>query len=279
VTPSPGAEATDPEVEAASGAEQPAASEAEQPAATGTAAALDQALAGAHRSADNRARDGSRHPKQTLLFFGLEPHMTVIELAPGGGWYTEVLAPVLCQGGGKLIGTIPSLEGEGAKYAQRFIDRMAQDPKVFGCVEPITVEPPAQTSLGPDGSADMVLTFRSTHGWINRDQAGAVYASAFRVLKPGGIFGVVQHRAADGANVKESAKTGYVPEAHVIELATEAGFELVERSDINRNAKDTHDYPEGVWTLPPSLRLGDKDRDKYMAIGESDRMTLKFRKP
>ncbi|MFW5925830.1 MAG: class I SAM-dependent methyltransferase [Myxococcota bacterium] len=253
----------------------------ETPAEPGPSAEalLDAAIAGEHRSEDNRARDAYRHPKETLLFFGLEPDMTVVELSPSGGWYSEVLAPVVRERG-KLVGAIPSLEGPGAKYAQRFLDRIAKDPEVFEGVETVTLEPPEETTLGPEGSADMVLTFRSTHGWVEREQVDDVYEAAYRVLKPGGVFGVVQHRADEGADPAETAEDGYVPEAHVIEIAEDAGFELVESSDINANPKDTHDHPEGVWTLPPSLRVDDEeDRAEYEAIGESDRMTLKFRKP
>jgi predicted methyltransferase len=146
-------------------------------------------------------------------------------------------------------------------------------------VRTATFEPPTAIDLGPDGSADLVLTFRNTHGWVRDGVAESVFGAAFRVLKPGGILGVTQHRAREGADPVESAKTGYVPEAHVVALAEAAGFELEERSEINANAKDTKDYPEGVWTLPPTLRLGEQDRERYLAIGESDRMTLRFRKP
>jgi predicted methyltransferase len=242
------------------------------------AAAIDAALAGDHRSDENRARDPHRNPKETLLFFGLEPHMTVVELAPSGGWYSEVLAPVL-RDRGKLVGAIPDREGPAAKYAQRFIDRMEADPEVFDRVETVTLSPPEHVTLGPEGSADMVLTFRSTHNWMKHGQAEAVYAAAYRVLAPGGILGVVQHRDAEGADVQARLDTGYVPESAVIALAEGVGFELVERSDINANPEDDRDHPNGVWSLPPNLRVDDEDKDRYREIGESDRMTLKFRKP
>lgn len=256
-----------------SGAEAPAA-----PAADARAA-IESALAGPQRSAENRARDVYRHPLETLGFFGLEPGMKVVELSPGEGWYTELLAPVLCKSGGALRATIPALDGPGAKYAKAFMDRIAQDPALFSCVEPVPYVPAPNAEMGAAGWADLVLTFRNTHGWINNNQIDDVYAAAFRVLKPGGIFGVVQHRADDGADIKASALKGYVPEQHLIELAEKAGFVLVGRSDINRNPRDTHDYPEGVWTLPPNLKLGEVDKAKYLAIGESDRATLKFQKP
>jgi predicted methyltransferase len=269
--PSPPASRAEP----ASGAEAPLRADAE---ADGAEAAIEAALAGPHRSEENRARDRYRNPKETLLFFGLEPHMTVVELSPSAGWYTEILAPVL-RDGGKLVGAIPDLQGPAAKYGQRFVDRMERDPEVFDRVETVTLDPPDRVTLGPDGSADLVVTFRSTHGWINRGQVDSVFAGVYRVLAPGGIFGVVQHRAAEGADVSDTSEDGYVPEAHVIALAEKAGFELVDRSDINANPEDTRDHPNGVWSLPPNLRVDDDQKDRYREIGESDRMTLKFRKP
>lgn len=237
---------------------------------------IDAALAGAHRSEENRARDAHRHPRETLEFFGLEPSMTVVEMAPGGGWYTEILAPVL-RDQGTLIAAIP--DPEESPYGQRFIERTEQHPEVFDQVQTVIFDLPDRASLGEPGSADMVLTFRSAHGWINRGQADAVFQAMFDVLRPGGVLGLVQHRADEGANVEETSEGGYVPEATIIALAEEAGFVLDERSEINANPEDDHDHPEGVWTLPPTLRLGDTDRAQYEAIGESDRMTLRFRKP
>lgn len=237
---------------------------------------VEAALAGAHRSEANRARDQYRHPRQTLEFFGLEPSMNVIEMAPGAGWYTEVLAPVL-RDHGTL--TVAIADPEESEYSQRFLAHIGEHPEVYDQVQQVIFGPPEQPSLGPDGSADMVVTFRSTHNWIRRDRAQAVYEAMFRVLRPGGILGVVQHRADDDADPSESAETGYVPEPYVIELATNAGFVLEDSSDLNRNPNDDHDHPQGVWTLPPSLRLGDTDREQWLAIGESDRMTLRFRKP
>lgn len=237
---------------------------------------VEAALAGAHRSEANRARDPYRHPAETLAFFGLEPEMTVVEMAPGGGWYTEVLAPVL-RDHGTLIAAIP--DPETNRYGRRFVERIQQHPEVFDQVQTVTFEIPESPTLGEPESADMVLTFRSTHGWINGERAEQVYQAMFDVLKPGGVLGVVQHRADEGADPTETARQGYVPEAHVIELAENAGFVLEERSEINANPDDDHDHPEGVWTLPPTLRLGDQDRERWVAIGESDRMTLRFRKP
>ncbi len=241
--------------------------------ATGSVAA---AIDGSHRSDENRARDPYRHPAETLAFFGLEPTMTVVEMAPGGGWYTEILAPTL-KGQGKLFAAIP--DPAESEYGERFMTFLQSEPELYSEVEPVIFMPPERASLGPDGSADMVVTFRSTHGWINRGQAADVYAAMFRVLKPGGILGVVQHRADEGADPAVTAEDGYVPEAYVIGLAEAAGFVLEEKSELNANPRDDHDHPEGVWTLPPTLRLGDEGREEYEAIGESDRMTLRFRKP
>lgn len=239
---------------------------------------LDAALAGAHRPAADRARDVYRHPRETLTFFGVQPGQTVIELSPGGGWYTALLAPLL-HDSGTLVAAIPSATGSRAQYHTRFRDFLATRPDLYGNVRVSTLEPPATIDLGPDASADVVLTFRSLHGWINDNAAEAVFSAIFRVLKPGGVLGFVEHRAAAGADPRTSARTGYVPEAYVVQLATAAGLVLDERSEINANPRDTRDHPKGVWTLPPSLALGDTDREKYLAIGESDRMTLRFRKP
>jgi len=245
------------------------------PSDTTTAAAaapsLEAVIAGEHRSEENRARDQYRHPRETLEFFGLEPTMTVVEMGPGGGWYTEILAPYLREQG-RLIAAAPDPSSE---YGQRFDAFIATNPALYDRVERVTFAPPDSLSLGPAGSADMVVTFRSTHGWINRDQAQGVFQAMFDVLKPGGVLGLVQHRGPDGVDTE----SGYVPESTVIQLAEAAGFVLEERSEINANPADDHDHPEGVWSLPPTLRGGDTDRAQYEAIGESDRMTLRFRKP
>lgn len=246
-------------------------------AAPDLATLLDQAIAGEHRSEANRARDRFRNPKETLTFFGLQPHMTVIELYPGSGWYTEVLAPVLHE-----RGTLIAAQFDPAfppTYRERVVTtfraRLASEP-AFENVSMIIIPEPPETSLGEDGSADMVVTFRNLHGWINAGELETMFAAVGRVLKPGGVFGVVQHRADEGVDPVESATRGYVPESYVIEKAREAGLELDARSDINANPADTKDYPIGVWALPPSLR-GDLDmRADREAIGESDRMTLRF---
>jgi len=239
---------------------------------------LSVAVAGDQRSPENKARDRDRHPVETLTFFGIEPDMHVLEVTPGRGWYTEILAPYLMAEGRLTVG-VPSADGRRANYRQTFMDMKAERPEIFSKVDVATFDPPSPIDLGPDETVDLVLTFRNTHNWIVDRGEHEAYAALFAVLRPGGVLGVVQHRAADGTDASETAKTGYVPEAYVIAIAEEAGFELVGRSEVNRNEKDDHDHPEGVWTLPPVLRLGDKDQARYIEIGESDRMTLKFRKP
>lgn len=240
----------------------------------------DAALAGEHRSEANRARDSWRHPAETLAFFGLEPGMTVVELSPGGGWYTEVLAPLL-----KEEGTLYAahFDVNGSAYGRRslggFLGKLGANNDVYGEVIVSTLAPPTTFAIAPAGSADLVLAFRNVHSWLRGGALDPVFAAAFEALKPGGVFGVVQHRAPEGRSLDAMKNTGYVTEATVIAAAEAAGFELAGRSEINANPKDSADHPEGVWTLPPTLALGDQDRDRYSAIGESDRMTLKFVKP
>ncbi|MGM0556977.1 MAG: class I SAM-dependent methyltransferase [Myxococcota bacterium] len=241
---------------------------------------IESAATGDHRSDENIARNEYRNPVETLMFFGIEPDMTVVELWSGGGWYTEVLAPTLVDG--KLVAANFAAKEDPEHYRTRLrkkLEARIQNEDVFSNVVHGTLQPGQKVDVGEPGSADMVVTFRNIHSFIGADIQDEVFAESYKVLKPGGILGVVQHRAPEGADPMESAEKGYVPEAYVIEMAEEAGFELVEKSEINANPKDTKDYPEGVWTLPPSLRLEDKDREKYEAIGESDRMTLKFVKP
>lgn len=251
---------------------------------------IDSALAGDHRTDANRARDEHRNPKATLQFFGLEPDMTVIELYPGGGWYTAVLAPVL-KDEGRLITAGFSEDSEVEYYrksAKAYNSKLAADPGVYGEVEQIVFMPPDQVNLGEPESADMVLTFRNLHNWHDRGALGAVFKAAHEVLKPGGVFGVVEHRAPKGVTIEDVKESGYMPEDYVIALAEETGFRLAAQSDVNANPADTGDHPMGVWTLPPTLRYCEQMDDgaakssckeKYRQIGESDRMTLKFVKP
>lgn len=244
---------------------------------------LEQVLAGPQRLPANVSRDKYRHPQETLQFFGIKQDMQVIEILPGGGWYTEILAPYLSENG-KLIGA-----SYGANNSRqflsgihaRFMDKIKGEPTVYGKVEVIDFQTsPGYLNTVADNSADMILDFRNTHNFI-RWFGGAeeVYQSYYRVLKPGGVLGIVEHRAHAGSQAEEVANTGYTPEQYSIDLANQAGLELVEKSEINANPKDTKDHPNGVWTLPPGNRSGDADGSKYTAIGESDRMTLKFIKP
>ena len=224
-----------------------------------SATQLAAVVSGEQRSTENKARDAYRHPVETLLFFGIEPNMHVIELSPGRGWYTEILAPYLRESGKLTVG-VPSAEGPRAKYRQSFLDMKAARPEVFAKVDVVTFDPPSPIDLGPDESVDLVLTFRNTHNWIGDGGEKEAYAAMFDVLRPGGVLGVVQHRAADGTDVTETAKSGYVPEAYVIAVAQEAGFELLGRSDINRNDKDDHDHPEFIRLVknllqPVEIRL------------------------
>jgi predicted methyltransferase len=243
-----------------------------------TSAKVQAALAGSHRSEKNRARDKWRHPAETLGFFGLLDDMTVVELAPGAGWYTEVLAPVLAERGHLRV-TMVDPNGDpndyNVKRAKEMLALKEQHPDVFGKVEGAIIDPPKSWSLGPAGSADLVVTFRNLHGWLGDGSAEKVAKAAFDVLKPGGVFGVEDHRGKPGSD----PKTGYVDEEQAIKLIEGVGFKLAAKSEVNANPKDTKDHENGVWALPPTLRNGDKDRQKYVDIGESDRFTLKFVKP
>lgn len=244
---------------------------------------IETAMSGAHRAEQNATRDRYRHPKETLMFFGLEPDMTVVEIWPSGGWYAEILAPVV-RGEGKYYAAgydvnAPDQPAYRARTQLAFEAKLAAHPDVYDEVVISKLNLPDSREIAPAGSADLVLTFRNTHSFIRADQAGDMFGVFYTALKPGGTLGVVQHRAAPGTSLEEMKRSGYVTEDQVIRLAADAGFVLSGRSEINANPLDTRSHPEGVWTLPPSLRLGDTDRDKYLAIGESDRMTLRFIKP
>ena len=255
-------------------------------------ARIERAMFGDHRSESNIARNRYRHPVGTLSFLGLRDGMTVMEIWPGGGWYTEILAPVIRDSGQFIVAGYDSEVPDQPEYRYRLqkgmLEKFAADPGIYDQVAVVPFSPPASSSLGAAGSVDLLLTFRNTHGWVGEGIAESVFAEFARVLKPGGILGVVQHRAHDGADPSESANNGYVSEAAVIELARKAGLYLEARSEVNANPADSRDHENGVWTLPPSLSLcreieAEAERAdceaKYRAIGESDRMTLRFRKP
>ncbi|HEX8602429.1 MAG TPA: methyltransferase [Pseudoduganella sp.] len=246
--------------------------------------ALKAAIAGSQRSADNVKRDTYRHPYETLTFFGIRPDMTVVELAPGGGWYTEILAPYLRERG-KLVaaGNTPtSKTANVAKAGERFKQKLDANGAAFGKVQLGAFEPGNGVyDYGAKGSADMVLTFRNLHNWMEEGDAGlkGVLKSVYDTLKPGGVFGVVEHRLPAGKTQDATASSGYLHEAYVIRMAEATGFKLAAKSEVNANPKDKADHPGGVWALPPTYANKDVDREKYAAIGESDRMTLKFVKP
>lgn len=244
--------------------------------------ALQQVIAGKHRSAEHKARDKYRHPEQTLAFFELKNDMTVVEIWPSGtGWYTEILAPYLKQHG-KLVAAHFAADAELPMFKKSraaFDKKLKEQPELYGKVEVTVLQPPEFLQIAPEGSADRVLTFRNVHNWMKRNQAASVFAAMYKALKPGGILGVVEHRNPAARPQDEHAASGYVSEDYVIALARNAGFEFLGKSEINANSQDTKDYPKGVWTLPPSLILKENDKKKYLAIGESDRMTIKFMKP
>ena len=267
-----------PEVAAPADAAPTPAEEEALPAADPHLVALEAAALHAVRSEENRARDPFRNPVETLAFFGVRPDATVVEISPGGGWYAEILAPLLHAEGTYIAASFNPEGPEDAYFTQvgrQFVALLASNP-VFERVQRTLFAPPDQLDFGPEASADVVLTFRNLHGWQRRGSLDAILAAAHRALKPGGVLGVVQHRAAEGSAWEETIESGYLPEAWVIARIEAAGFRLDARSEINANPRDTRDHPSGVWTLPPTLRLGDQDRERYLEIGESDRMTLRF---
>ena len=244
-----------------------------------TASQLDDVLAGSWRLAANSARDVYRHPKATLQFFGVRPDQTIVEITPGGGWYSEILAPLLNDNGHYIAAVAAPKNGDEARRDDSALQRkFAADPAHYGHAQIVQFDPHAPV-FGAPGSADMVLTFRNVHNWAADGSAEAMFKSFFAVLKPGGVLGVEDHRADSGKKLDEVVNSGYLPTDYVIKLATDAGFKLDAQSEINANPKDDHNHPKGVWTLPPTYDMGETDKAKWKAIGESDRMTLRFVKP
>ena len=239
------------------------------------APAVAKVIADPQRSAANRARDQYRHPAETLAFFDVKPNQTVIEFFPGGGWYTEILAPAL-RGNGRYVAMPPASEKSLAGVKAM----LEKNKDWFGEVAVFPFNPTAPSTF-PAGTADRVLTFRNVHNLMMQGDtvAAKAFADFYAALKPGGILGVTDHRLPENMDSALERKSGYIKRSTIVRLATAAGFKLAGESRINANSKDGHDWPEGVWTLPPTLKLGDVDRAKYQAIGESDRLTLKFVKP
>ncbi len=269
---------------AACGAPAPETPATETPTQTEQAATEVQAdpmaaaLTHAARSEADTARDSQRHPAETLAFFGIEPTDHVLELWAGSGWYSRVLAPYLADGGHLHVTQYahdaePSYRAEHATRWEAYRTEHGLESSTSTIT--ITADNP---QLGVTDAVDVVLTFRNVHNWVKADTDASVYAQSFAALKPGGTFGIVEH-SAPGMTREQSAESGYMDQQAVIDAVTAVGFVFEEASDINANPNDTHDHPEGVWTLPPSFALDDVDREKYAAIGESDRMTLRFRKP
>jgi predicted methyltransferase len=244
------------------------------PAPAVAAMSLAAAIAGPWRSAGNVARDRYRHPAAVLGFFGVTATQSVLEIEPGGGYWTEILAPYL-KAAGRYVAAVP-LSGADVKGAQKFLAKLAASPGLYGEVE---VTGLGDGALGAPASVDMVLSFRNLHDWMADGTATEKLAAIYAVLRPGGVFGIEDHRAAATAPQDPRAKSGYVRQDYAVGLMTEAGFRLAGRSEVGANPKDTKDYPKGVWTLPPTLAAGAVDRAKYLAIGESDRWTMRFVKP
>ncbi|MEZ4360999.1 MAG: hypothetical protein R3B48_12520 [Kofleriaceae bacterium] len=242
-------------------------------------AALTAILKSPMRMPGNAERDAYRHPLETLTFFGIKQNMSVVEMGAGGGWYTEILGALVAKSG-QLTVAAPDPDGPADSgrtlYGKRVAALFAKSPELFGKAKMAIVAPPEQLALGTDASADMVLAIREMHNWHRRGLIPAYLKAIHAVLKPGGVFGVVQHRAAADGNADETAQKGYLPEAWLIAQIEAAGFKLAAKSEINANAKDTKNYGNGVWSLPPVYAGGEVDKETYKAIGESDRMTLRF---
>ena len=241
---------------------------------------LKAVIAGDHRTADEKARDQYRHPYETLQFFGIRNDMKVLEIYPGGGWYTQILAPYLKDEGELTVAVYDrnpkTQKAWMPKYNKQFMDQFLGKPDVYGNFEVVDLVPPDRVDLAPAGSVDMILDFRNAHNWIELGD-DEVAAGWFKALKKGGVLGIIEHRR-DESKAHDS-ESGYIHQKRIVDLMVKNGFKLAAASELNSNPKDATDHSEGVWTLPPSLALGKEKSAKYLAIGESDRMTLKFVKP
>lgn len=248
-----------------------------------TVDAVSEVLDMPHRSASYMARDIYRHPTETLSFFDVQGGMSVGEIWPGGGWYAEILAPLLREEGQYYAIGFSTTAARTPQWRKNMVaklnDKFTAYPHVYDKAIVTGLAVPDDVDIAPEGSLDRVLTFRNVHNWMKGGYADGVFTAMYKALKPGGLLGVVEHRASPGTGYADMVKSGYVTEAEVIRLAEQAGFTLQAKSEVNANDKDTKNHPKGVWTLPPSLRLGDERRAHYQSIGESDRMTLKFIKP
>ncbi|QJR80798.1 class I SAM-dependent methyltransferase [Alteromonas pelagimontana] len=245
---------------------------------------ITDAVKNENRTAEAKLRDEYRNPQQTLRFFGIEPDMTIVEIWPGGGWYTDILANLVKEDG-KFIAAHFFLDESSPGYfrssLESFKQKVAND-AAYKDIRITAFHPVKAPDIAEPGSADAVLTFRNVHNWYmgeGEKDVKSAFKAFYKALKPGGILGVVEHRLPESAANSAMKESGYVKQSLVVSAAESAGFKLVGQSDINANSQDTADHPKGVWTLPPTLALKDQDRDKYLAIGESDRMTLKFIKP
>ena len=239
---------------------------------------IEEAVASDYRTPAFKSRDIYRHPAETLKFFGLKPNMKVIEISPANGWYMEIIAPFVSEQGLYIMGA-PAASNDLIKKQESALVRWSKKhPEIAAKMAVATFDLPDGVNLAAPSSVDLVVTFRNVHNWMAKKNEVSAFKSFFKVLKKGGILGLVEHRALENI-IDPLAKSGYVRQSDVVKMAKAAGFRLVAQSEINANPKDKKDYPDGVWTLPPTLKLKEKDREKYLAIGESDRMTLKFVKP
>jgi predicted methyltransferase len=241
-------------------------------------AALDAVIASPLRDPGAVARDAARHPAQELRFFGLNARQNVVELWPGTGYWTEILGPYLAAQGHYTAALVPKSDSDEGPGIRAWRARIGAHPERYGKIVESRLDA-THFDIAAPGSADLIVTFRNLHNWMEEGYAPQVLAACFKALKPGGILGLEEHRGRNDRPQDPLGKSGYVRQDYAIAMVTAAGFELVGSSEINANPKDTKDWPEGVWTLPPTLTLGDKDRAIYVAIGEADNFVLKFRKP